>query len=72
MLGGWPRGGVWLARDPADMRKSFDGLQALVKRMRTFYDVLDAGCPLTGRARLCGHMTTLARLYQGPKDSGKC
>ena len=32
MLGGWPRGGVWLARDPADMRKSFDGLQALVRQ----------------------------------------
>ena len=30
MLGGLPRGGIWLSRDPADMRRSFDGLCALV------------------------------------------
>ena len=30
MLGGWPRGGIWLSTDPADMRRSFDGLCALV------------------------------------------
>lgn len=30
MLGGWPAGGIWLAVEPADMRRSFDGLCALV------------------------------------------
>ncbi len=30
MLGGWPRGGIRLSTDPADMRRSFDGLCALV------------------------------------------
>ena len=30
MLGGWPRGGIWLSSDPADMRRSFDALCALV------------------------------------------
>lgn len=30
MLGGWPAGGVWLSTEPADMRRSFDGLCALV------------------------------------------
>ena len=31
MLGGWPSGGIWLATEPADLRKSFDGLEALVR-----------------------------------------
>ena len=31
MLNGWPQGGVWLSTQPTDMRKSFDGLSALVK-----------------------------------------
>ena len=30
MLGGWPAGGIWLSTEPADMRRSFDGLSALV------------------------------------------
>ena len=30
MLGGWPRGGIRLSTEPADMRRSFDGLCALV------------------------------------------
>ncbi len=30
MLGGWPAGGIWLSVEPADMRRSFDGLSALV------------------------------------------
>ena len=30
MPGGWPRGGIWLSTAPADMRRSFDGLCALV------------------------------------------
>ena len=30
MLGGWPAGGIWLSAEPADMRRSFDGLCALV------------------------------------------
>ena len=30
MLGGWPPGGIWLSTQPADMRRSFDGLCALV------------------------------------------
>ena len=30
MPSGWPQGGIWLSRDPADMRRSFDGLCALV------------------------------------------
>ena len=30
MLGGWPAGGIWLSTEPADMRRSFDGLCALV------------------------------------------
>ncbi len=30
MLGGWPPGGIWLAVEPADMRRSFDGLCGLV------------------------------------------
>ena len=31
MLNGWPAGGVWLSTQPTDMRKSFDGLSALVR-----------------------------------------
>ena len=31
MLNGWPAGGVWLATQPTDMRKSFDGLAGLVR-----------------------------------------
>ena len=30
MLGGWLAGGIWLSTEPADMRRSFDGLCALV------------------------------------------
>ena len=30
MLGGWPAGGIWLSTEPTDMRRSFDGLSALV------------------------------------------
>jgi len=30
MLGGWPAGGIWLSVEPADLRRSFDGLCALV------------------------------------------
>ena len=30
MLGGWPAGGIWLSAEPADLRRSFDGLCALV------------------------------------------
>ncbi len=30
MLGGWPSGGIWLSTEPTDMRRSFDGLRALV------------------------------------------
>ena len=30
MLGARPAGGIWLAVEPADMRRSFDGLCALV------------------------------------------
>ena len=30
MLGGWPAGGIWLSVEPADMRRGFDGLCALV------------------------------------------
>ena len=30
MLGGWPAGGIWLSTEPADLRRSFDGLCALV------------------------------------------
>ena len=30
MLGGWPAGGIWLSTTPTDMRRSFDGLCALV------------------------------------------
>ena len=30
MLGGWPAGGIWLSTEPADLRRSFDGLSALV------------------------------------------
>ena len=29
MPGGWPAGGIWLAVEPADMRRSFDGLCGL-------------------------------------------
>ena len=28
--GGWPAGGIWLSTEPTDMRRSFDGLRALV------------------------------------------
>ena len=31
MLNGWPAGGVWLSTQATDMRKSFDGLSALVR-----------------------------------------
>ena len=31
MLNGWPAGGIWLSTQPTDMRKSFDGLSALVR-----------------------------------------
>ena len=30
MLRGWPATGIWLSTEPADMRRSFDGLCALV------------------------------------------
>ena len=30
MLGGWLSGGIWLSTEPTDMRRSFDGLCALV------------------------------------------
>ena len=30
MLGGWPAGGIWLSVEPTDLRRSFDGLCALV------------------------------------------
>ncbi len=30
MLAGWPAGGIWMQTEAADMRKSFDGLCALV------------------------------------------
>lgn len=30
MLGGWPAGDIWLSAEPADLRRSFDGLCALV------------------------------------------
>lgn len=30
MLGGWPEVGIWLSTEPTDMRRSFDGLCALV------------------------------------------